>query len=1140
MKVMMTQYAQQVQPILVHPYPLTLGRGETPTPLLTPTTPTTPTSATRGGVFSFHQGHILSTVQECSQDPLGPRESAMEINNHFGHLQRKEIPHSPPLGSPVMRGRDLTAVTGEGQQLHHQLSVLKQQQQLQQQMLLQQFQHQQQQLQLQHDKQIQDHIKVSYIQKQQEFLEQQQKDEVDRQVREQRELERLELIKHKKKDEQSAVASSEVKMRLQEFVLKKKQHEAAMGSLKGSPPQLRQWYHSSIDQSSPPQSGLSPPYHPRLLGAYEEDFPPLRKTASEPNLKVRSVLKQKVMDRRSSPLLKRKDKGVFLKRKPPLTNTTLCNSNPNSGPNSPPNSATGVLPSDANLGALQSQEVVPNQFYPFYLQVMKSMLGANADLNLYTSPSMPNISLGKPPSASSLTQSSVVTPETSEAELRAMAAARLGLPLTGHMLTTLPYFTPSLPVIDGEFTPPNSPAYISAQIKALEQQQQQQQQQGALAGAKPTGPSPLLMGGVAMMDTSTSSQQTPQQQVAQARLHRHRPLERTQSAPLPLGNPLLHQKNILLQHQQSQPHEQLMNEQMLKEHQNHYIKQHIRNTVLQRAGSKNHMENVDEETEAKLAQEMKEVKEKEDDDVVVIQETEPTRSPPPLQATPPQAPPALLLASELELQQKERESFLQQQRELVASQAQQVSPPRPIIHRPLSRTHSSPVVTFNMQSQDPNKRLRYTTGIAYDSLMLKHQCACGNNTTHPEHAGRLQSIWARLQETRLVDRCERVKSRKATIEELQSVHSEAYALLYGTNPHNRQKLDPKLLETLPLRFCLLPCGGIGVDSDTVWNEVHTSHSARMAAGCVVELAFKVAMGELKNGLAIVRPPGHHAEIQQPMGFCYFNSIAIAARQLRERLKVEKILILDWDVHHGNGTQQIFYNDPNVLYLSLHRHDNGNFFPGTGAPEECGEDQGLGFNVNLAWSGGISPPMGDAEYMAAFRTVIMPIARVFNPDIVLVSAGFDAATGHAPPLGGYLVSSACFGLMTRQVMTLAKGKVVLVLEGGYDLPAICDASEVCAQALLGDEIPPLKEEELCRPPSKPAIETLNTTIQMQRDYWPVLIRHAGSINYSLVEAQKLEREEADTVTALASLSMVAGHGSLSDTGSSQESEPMEES
>ena len=228
---------------------------------------------------------------------------------------------------------------------------------------------------------------------------------------------------------------------------------------------------------------------------------------------------------------------------------------------------------------------------------------------------------------------------------------------------------------------------------------------------------------------------------------------------------------------------------------------------------------------------------------------------------------------------------------------------------------------------------------------------------------------------------------------------------------------------------MLPCGGIGVDSDTTWNELHTASAARTAAGCVTELALKVASGEIRNGFAIVRPPGHHAEVQQAMGFCFFNSISIAVKQVMARVGVERVLIVDWDVHHGNGIQQIFYEDPHVLYISLHRHDDGNFFPGTGDPNEVGSEDGIGFNVNIAWSGGLNPPLGDAEYLAAFRSVVMPIARDFDPELVMVAAGFDAASGHPPQLGGYKVTPACFAWMTKQLMSLANGKLVLALEGG---------------------------------------------------------------------------------------------------------------
>ncbi|KAM4700209.1 histone deacetylase 7 isoform 3-T3 [Discoglossus pictus] len=472
-------------------------------------------------------------------------------------------------------------------------------------------------------------------------------------------------------------------------------------------------------------------------------------------------------------------------------------------------------------------------------------------------------------------------------------------------------------------------------------------------------------------------------------------------------------------------------------------------------------------------------------------------------------------------------------------------------HRPLSRAKSSPASASLPTSEPSSKAVslpvpeqatkpRFTTGIVYDSVMQKHQCTCGDNSNHPEHAGRIQSIWSRLQERGLRNNCECIRGRKASLEELQSVHSETHVLLYGTNPLNRLKLDNRKLAGVlsQRRFVMLPCGGLGVDSDTIWNELHSSNAARWAAGSVIDLAFKVATRELKNGFALVRPPGHHADPTNAMGFCFFNSVAIAAKQLQHRLDVRKILIVDWDVHHGNGTQQIFYKDPDVLYMSLHRHDDGNFFPGSGAADEVGAGSGEGFNVNVAWTGGLDPPMGDAEYLAAFRTVVMPIAHEFSPDVVLVSAGFDAAEGHPAPLGGYKVTAKCFGHMTRQLMSLAEGRVVLALEGGHDLTSICDASESCVSALLGNELDPLPEETLRQRPNSNAVRSLETVIQVQSKYWTSVKRFTSKVGYSLLEAQKHDRDEVETVTALASLSV--GMGPMAAAGNSRpQVEPMEE-
>ncbi|KAF6735741.1 Histone deacetylase 7 [Oryzias melastigma] len=480
-------------------------------------------------------------------------------------------------------------------------------------------------------------------------------------------------------------------------------------------------------------------------------------------------------------------------------------------------------------------------------------------------------------------------------------------------------------------------------------------------------------------------------------------------------------------------------------------------------------------------------------------------------------------------------------------------------HQPVFRTRSLPpstsllstsqslatVPSLTLSNPGSDVKLRFTTGLAYDSQMQRHQCSCGDNSRHPEHAGRIQSVWSRLNERGLKNQCECIQSRKATVEELQSVHSEKHVHLFGNNSLSRLKQDNhKLTGPQPL-FVLLPCGGVGVDIDTVWNEHHTAAASRIAAGCVVDLALKVAQRELRNGFAVVRPPGHHAAHSSPLGFCFFNSVAIAAKQLQSKLNVSKILIVDWDVHHGNGTQEAFYNDPSVLYISLHRYDDGNFFPGSGNPNEVGSGEGKGFNVNVGWMGGLNPPMGDAEYLAAFRAVVMPIAHEFSPEVVLVSAGFDAVEGHSAALGGYKVTAKCkrgvehfpdiflgqtylllspppgFGFLTRQLMSLAGGRVVLALEGGHDLKAICDASEACVSALLGMEVEPLSQSVLDQKPCDNAVRSLQRVIQVQGEFWQSVRDSAATVDLSYLQAQRqrLRRDsDSEAVSAIASLSM----------------------
>src|SRR6266542_4811298 len=305
------------------------------------------------------------------------------------------------------------------------------------------------------------------------------------------------------------------------------------------------------------------------------------------------------------------------------------------------------------------------------------------------------------------------------------------------------------------------------------------------------------------------------------------------------------------------------------------------------------------------------------------------------------------------------------------------------------------------------------TGLIYDARFLLHRAPDG----HPEHEQRIEAIWSRFQSEGLAARCARIAARPATREELLAVHTEdLLAAVQGTASRDLTQLDP---DTYARR--------------------ESQEAALLAAGGLTDLCARVVAGELANGFALVRPPGHHAEADRAMGFCLFNNVAIAVQAAR-RSGVRRVLIVDWDVHHGNGTQASFEEDPDVLYFSTHQFP---FYPGTGAIAEVGRGAALGRTVNVPWPAG----MGDAEYLAAFDRVLLPVARAFQPEIVLVSCGFDAAAGDL--LGGMRLTPDGYAAMTERIASLAQGRIVLALEGGYNSDAIAAAAGACTRVLLGE-------------------------------------------------------------------------------------------
>lgn len=344
--------------------------------------------------------------------------------------------------------------------------------------------------------------------------------------------------------------------------------------------------------------------------------------------------------------------------------------------------------------------------------------------------------------------------------------------------------------------------------------------------------------------------------------------------------------------------------------------------------------------------------------------------------------------------------------------------------------------------------------------MLLHRCTCGKDTLHhPENAQRLVCIFSRLRNKGLLEACQLLQGRPATYNELQLVHGANYvsSIMETTTlpfvSDAKENDDQTTVDGANISLTSsLSCGGKGTAEDTYFNGEVTAMAARLACGSVIELVTKIVLGSLQNGFAIVRPPGHHAESDEAMGFCFFNNVAVAARYALTRLGVKRILIVDWDIHHGNGIQEAFYAEPRVLYLSLHRYDGGNYYPFTGAATECGRENARGTNVNIPWTG--KTPIGNAEYLAAFERVVMPIAHEFEPELVLVSAGFDASIGHPNELGGYKVTPEGFAYMTAMLKTVAHGRLAMALEGGYMLDPVSRCVESCVRALLNEPLPPL--------------------------------------------------------------------------------------
>lgn len=390
---------------------------------------------------------------------------------------------------------------------------------------------------------------------------------------------------------------------------------------------------------------------------------------------------------------------------------------------------------------------------------------------------------------------------------------------------------------------------------------------------------------------------------------------------------------------------------------------------------------------------------------------------------------------------------------------------------------------------DFKRRGLLPTGCCYDDRMKLHANAdFGTGPHHPEDPARISEIMGAFKRAGLVFSgndadllkimrdCPtkymwRIAARNATEEEILLSH------------HPRHFQWVKNLSEKPTYELRIISKVMDEGRDSLYVGSMTYEASLLSAGGAIETCKSVVRGDVKNAFAVIRPPGHHAEYDQPMGFCLFNNVPIATRVCQKEYPdlCRKVLILDWDVHHGNGIQNMFYDDPNVLYISLHVYSDGLFYPGAPADpatpdgniDKCGANAGLGRNINIGWD---QQGMGDGEYMAAFQKIVMPIANEFNPDFVIISAGFDAAAGDE--LGGCYVTPECYAHMTHMLMSLASGKVAVCLEGGYNLEAISASALAVARTLMGEPPPKFEIPKL----RKDAARLLARVQAHQAPYW----------------------------------------------------------
>ncbi|KRT84761.1 hypothetical protein AMK59_348 [Oryctes borbonicus] len=362
------------------------------------------------------------------------------------------------------------------------------------------------------------------------------------------------------------------------------------------------------------------------------------------------------------------------------------------------------------------------------------------------------------------------------------------------------------------------------------------------------------------------------------------------------------------------------------------------------------------------------------------------------------------------------------------------------------------------KAERANSMVRKKTGVCYDNRMTLHKCEWDEK--YPENPQRYSAVIERCNELGLLDRCIQLPYNIPSKEDILKKHSpKIYDQLINIQTMNISELEKEASKY-----------------DAVYFNNYTFECAAIAAGCVTSVVENICKGTIQNGMAIVRPPGHHAMTNEYCGYCFFNNVGLAAQQALDNKWAEKILIVDYDVHHGQATQQMFYDNNRVLYFSIHRYENGTFWPHLREShfDYVGTGAGLGYNINFPLN---EIGMKDVDYLSIVLHILLPVAYEYEPDLIIFSAGYDACLGC--PEGEMLITPGFYGHLITLLGGLAEGKLAVCMEGGYFPPSLAEGVAMTIKSLLDDA--PAKLDTSYKIHDS-IVDVINSLKLVLRPYW----------------------------------------------------------